>query len=208
MHHGLTAEGCNKLKPHIRQCRHPVKATLLLHLRNDMPQCFHLILLQMQCLQNWLIALNELGRTESDRQLFPLRMVLDQMGHRMDAPVYRAAISAGAIAEIRPGWFLSISRHMDTVFNELINAFVFRRRNRYHRNAQGLFQRIDLDGPAVYPHLIHHIQGQDHGNPQLNELNGQIQISLDIRGIENIDDAVWLLIQQKLPGYDLLTGIG
>ena len=79
--------------------------------------------------------------------------------------------------------------------DQLINALILCSGYGHHGNTQRRFQRIDLDGAAVYPHLIHHIQGQNHGDSQLNELDGQIEIPLNIRGIENIDDPIRMRFQ-------------
>lgn len=71
-----------------------------------------------------------------------------------------------------------------------------------------MFQFVDADRTAVGPYLIHHIQRQDHGNSQLHELHGQVQIALNIRGVDNIDDPGRPGFHQEIPGYNFLTGIG
>ena len=46
------------------------------------------------------------------------------------------------------------------------------------------------------------------GHPQLQQLQCQIEISLNIGGVHDIDDAVGLSLQNKVPGHDLLLGVG
>ena len=140
--------------------------------------------------------------------MLPLGMVLDQMGHRMNAPMHCAPILAAAVTEIRPCRHLTKPCHMNAVLNELVNALVLRRRNGHHRNAQSSLQRIDLNGSAVVPDLVHHIQRQHHGDTQFNELNGQVEVALNIGGVQYVDNAVRMLLQQERPGHDFLTGIG
>jgi len=67
---------------------------------------------------------------------------------------------------------------------------------------------LHIDGATVGAHLIHHVEGQYHGDPQLQKLQSKVEITLDIGGIHNIDDAIRLLIQDEIPGDDLLLGIG
>lgn len=62
---------------------------------------------------------------------------------------------------------------------------------------------MHIDGATVGAHLIHHIEGQYHGDPQLQKLQSKVEITLDIGGIHNIDDAIRLLIQDEIPGDDL-----
>ena len=66
--------------------------------------------------------------------MFPLGVILNQMRHRMDAPMYRAAVLAAAVAEIRPGRGLAEPGHMDAVLDQLINALVFRCGDWHHRH--------------------------------------------------------------------------
>ena len=64
-----------------------------------------------------------------------------------------------------------------------------------------------MDGAAVRTDLVHHIQRQHHRNAQLHHLHGQVEVSLNVGRVYNIDDAVRLVVQQKAAGYDLLAGI-
>ena len=57
-------------------------------------------------------------------------------------------------------------------------------------------------------HLVHEVQGNDHGPLQLQQLGGQIEVSLDVGGINDVDDGVGPLTHDKVPCHDLLHGVG
>ena len=187
--------------------RSPVKAALLLHLLYDMLQGLFLIFVQMQLLQNQAVALRQLGRRETDRDSRLLRVILDKMHDRMQAAVHGSAVVIGVAVVHFLGTFL-VPRHMEGVGHQLVDALVLRRGNGDYRNSQHLLHLVDADGAAVFPDLVHHIQGQHHGNIQLHKLHGQIQVPLDIRGVHDIDDALRVLVQDEIPRHDLLAGVG
>ncbi len=56
-------------------------------------------------------------------------------------------------------------------------------------------------------HLIHHVKRNNHRYIKLEKLQRKIQIPLDIRRIDDINDAFWLFIHNILPRNDLFTGI-
>ena len=81
--------------------------------------------------------------------------------------------------------------------------------NGYHRDAEGgaHFLHIAMEPPLARTSSII-LRAQYHGDPQLQKLQSKVEITLDIGGIHNIDDAIRLLIQDEIPGDDLLLGIG
>ena len=64
-----------------------------------------------------------------------------------------------------------------------------------------------MDGAAVAPHLVHHVQRQHHGHIQFHQLHGQVEVALDVGGIYDVDDAGGFLPNDELPGHDLLTAV-
>ncbi|EKC78987.1 ABC-type antimicrobial peptide transport system, ATPase component, partial [human gut metagenome] len=52
------------------------------------------------------------------------------------------------------------------------------------------------------------VQRQHHRYPQLKQLKCQVQIPLNVGGIHNVDDAVRLLVEDKVTGDDFLLCIG
>ena len=176
-----------------------------------MAQQLLLVFVQRQRLQNQPVALHQLGGAEPQRQPRPLGVVLEEMGHRMDAPVYRTALVAvgfPGVAEINAAGGLPVAGHMQRMVDQFADALVFGRRDGHHRDAQQLLQLVHHDGAAVGAHLVHHVQRQHHGNLQFHQLHGQVEVALDVGGIHNVDDAVRVAFQQKIPRHDLLVGVG
>ena len=42
----------------------------------------------------------------------------------------------------------------------------------------GELSRVDV--VPVFPHHVHHVDGDDHGDAQLHELGGQVQVALQV----------------------------
>ena len=60
----------------------------------------------------------------------------------------------------------------------LLHAGALEGRNLQHGTAKLFGQAADVDLIPVFGHDVHHVNGDDHGNPKLRELCGQIQIAL------------------------------
>ena len=171
-----------------------------------MLQHFFFIFIQLQLLQNQMISFNGFVGCETQGQLCSLRMILDQMPHRMDAAVY-GTIMIVFIAEILPQRPFLIFCDMDCMADQFVHTFVFRSRNGDYGYSQECLHGIHIDGTVIAGDFIHHVQGYDHGNVHFQQLHGQIQITLDIRGIHDINDSSGFLIQDKITGYDLFTAV-
>ena len=133
-------------------------------------------------------------------------MILDEVADRMDAPVNRAAkiIFITKVLTARP---LLISGNVDGVLYQFIHPLILRCRDRDYRNAQHGLNAVYINRSAVSCDLIHHIKCNDHGDIHLQQLHGQVQIALNVGGIHNVDYGLWLVIQHKVSGYDLLAGV-
>jgi len=56
--------------------------------------------------------------------------------------------------------------------------------------------------------FVHHVQGQHHWHPQLDKLQREIEVALDVCGVDDIDYPVRLLVADEVPGYYFLLCIG
>ena len=63
-------------------------------------------------------------------------------------------------------------------------------------------------GRSVLLHQIHHVHRHDHGNPQLHDLRGKVQIPFDIGAVHNIYNYIRLFMNQIIPRHHLLQRIG
>ena len=61
------------------------------------------------------------------------------------------------------------------------------------RNAQHLRKTVQVDLHAPLLHDIHHVQRQHNGFSQLNELESQVQVSLQTGGVHHIHDDIHLV---------------
>ncbi len=73
--------------------------------------------------------------------------------------------------------------------------------------AQSLGQRINVNLVAVLADNVHHVDGDDHGNAQLGQLGGQVQVPLQVGAVDDVQDGVGPLINQVIPGDHFLHGV-
>ena len=119
----------------------------------------------------------------------------------------RAVDRAVSRAEILLDRLFAIFRDMYSVRNKLADTLVLGRADRNDRHAQDLLHKVDIDRAAVAGQLIHHVQRDNDRPVRLKKLHRQIQVALDIRRVNDIDDRVRLVVQNKIPRHDLLFGI-
>jgi len=56
--------------------------------------------------------------------------------------------------------------------------------------------------------FIHHVQGHNHGPAEFFQLQGQVQVALEIAGIDDIDDDVRLIFQDIVASDDFFDRVG
>ena len=203
-HHRLFHHALNKAVSHVRQRGVSVQPRLTFHLYDAVLQQLLLVLVQLHHVRHVRVALDQLGGAEPGGHPQLFRVVLDQMHHRVDAAVHRGTVAAEVInPRQRP-----VLRHGHRLIDQLGNALSLGRHNGHHRHAQGTAQPLDIHRAAVGAHLIHHVQRHHRRDPQLQQLQGQVKVPLNVGGVHNVDDAVRLLVQDEVPGDDLLLGVG
>ena len=128
VHHRFGAQLFDEGKAHVRQRGLPVQAALGLHLGDGMFQQILFVLVQAQRFQDQRVPFHQFGGGEARRQSRSLGVVLDQMDHRMDAAVNRPApglVPVAGLTEINAARRLPVTRHMDGVVDQLVDALVF-----------------------------------------------------------------------------------
>ncbi len=73
--------------------------------------------------------------------------------------------------------------------------------------AQGFTQLGKVDGVAVFPHQVDHVHGHYHGQAQLDQLGGKVEVPLDVGSVHNVEDGIRLLVHQIAPGHHLLQSV-
>ena len=206
-HHAIPADLVNKGKAHIGHGSASIQSALLLHLEDHVLQQLSLVLIERKLFQNQGIPFHQFSSREANRKPCSYCVILNQVNRRMQAAMNRSAVVIRA-AKILPQRLFLIARHMNRVPYKLVHTLVFNRRNGDHRNAQEAFHSINVDRTAVACHLIHHVERNHHRNIHLQKLHRQIEISLDIIGIDDVDNCAGFFIQNKVPGYQFLSRIG
>ncbi len=87
---------------------------------------------------------------------------------------------------------------MQGMVHKFLDTFSLCRRDRHDRQAEYRLHLVDIDGAAVAPDLIHHIEGQHHRDIEFHELHGEVEVALYIAGIHDVDDACRLLVEYEL----------
>ena len=205
--HAGVADLADEVKTHVRHGGTVVQAPLLLHLQDQVVQRFSLILIQIQPLHDQGVSFQEFAGGEADRESGTGTVIFDQMADRMDGPVDGAAVVIRA-AEVLSGRGFLVFGDMDRVPYQFIHAFIPGGGNGDDRDAQHVFHVVDVDRTPVAPDFVHHVEGDHHGDIQLQQLHGQIQVPLNIGGVYNINDGPGMLLQDKITGYQFLFGIG
>ena len=65
-----------------------------------------------------------------------------------------------------------------------------------------------IDDHFLVPGHIHHVQIHHQGDFHLHELEGQIEATLDVGGIHDINDHIGPVVENKIPGHPFLRGVG
>ena len=89
-----------------------------------------------------------------------------------------------------------------------LNAGSFQCGDLYNLAAQFLFQFVDMYLIAGFLNQVHHVDGHDYGDTKLHNLCGQIQVTLNVGTINDVDDSIRSLVNQIVSGYNFLKGVG
>ena len=77
-----------------------------------------------------------------------------------------------------------------------------------HLAAQLLGQLIGVDGVAVLAHHVHHVDGDNHGDAQLGQLRGQIQVTFQVGAVDDVQDGIGTLVDEVVSGHHFFQGVG
>ena len=135
-------------------------------------------------------ALLFLGQVVYDRLLDMRQRVLDRT---------REAV-------LRDG--LSVLCRLDRGVCRLTYTGFLQRRDLDDRAADLTGQLGNIDLVAFLFHDIHHIDGDDHRDTELRQLRGQIQVALQVRAVDDVEDRVGALSDQIVSRHDFLERIG
>ncbi len=83
-----------------------------------------------------------------------------------------------------------------SIFSSLDTAFALQCRGFNHFALECFAQLLHVDLVTVLAGDIDHVQCHDHGDAQLSQLGGQVQVTLDVGSVNNVQDGVRLLVYQ------------
>ena len=93
-------------------------------------------------------------------------------------------------AEIQPAGPLLCLRYAHDCRQQIFNSLVFAGRDGNAGNPKFPGKLIDIDAAAIGAHFIHHVKSQNHGDIQLKKLQSEVEVALDICGIDDVDDGI------------------
>ena len=201
--------GCDLLdegKTHVCYCSASVKSALFFHLEHDVLDGLFLILSKAEAADDDRVTFDDLSCSKSQRNIRTQRVVLDKMRCRMYASVHRSAVIV-LIAEVGSHRFFLVFCDMYRVIDELVDSLVLGSRDRNYRCAEDALHLIDIDRASVGVELVHHVQRNYDRNVHLEKLHRKIHISLDVGGINDVDDRFRLILQNEVPRYDLFAAV-
>ena len=98
-------------------------------------------------------------------------------------------------------------RCLDGSLGDFVYAVALQRGDLDDPAADLAAQFLYVDGIAVLADQVHHVQGDDHGNAQFDELGRQVQVALQVRSVHDVQDNVGAFFDQVIPRDDFLQRV-
>ena len=92
-------------------------------------------------------------------------------------------------------------RNCNRPANQLVDPFTLKCGNLNDLTAGVFGKTVDVQFFSILSYQIHHINSNDYRNSKFRKLCGQIQVSLQIRSIDDIDDRIRFFTDQEISGY-------
>ena len=94
------------------------------------------------------------------------------------------------------------------LLEELLDALVLKSGDHHDRAAELLGEFVRVDLVAVLLDQVGHVEGNDHGQAGLDNLKRQVQVTLEVGGIDNLDDHIGLAAHEVVARALLLGAVG
>ena len=102
---------------------------------------------------------------------------------------------------------LGSSRLLD-LLEQLLDTLVFKGRDHHDRATELLGQLVGVDLVAVLLDQVGHVEGDDHGQAGLDNLKRQVQVALEVGGIDHLDNDIGLAAHEVVARALLLGAVG
>ena len=153
----------------------------------------------LQLFQHLVVALKHLDG-------IPALLLLRQVVDNGFLDVRQRVLHRAGEGVLRDGLF--VLRRLDGRLRRLRDARAPERRDLHHPAAQLTGKLGAVQPVSVLPHHIHHVDGHHHGDAQLHQLRGEVQVALQVCAVDDVQDDVRPLPDQVVPGHDFLQRVG
>ena len=145
-----------------------------------------------------LIILQQLDREVSGRValadgIICLQIFLDMF----DAMFYLMSVVDVDMAIVSAGIFLAFVE-FDDGLEELVHASAIGEDGRNHRDTEEFAQFVVVDVIATLLGFIKHVEGADHADVHVYQLGGEIEIALQVAGVDDVDDDIRRMLDELL----------
>ena len=94
------------------------------------------------------------------------------------------------------------------LIEQLRDALVLKSRDHHDRATELLGKLVRVDLIAVLLDQVGHVEGNDHGQAGLDNLKRQVQVTLEVGGIDDLDDNIGLAAHEVIARALLLGAVG
>ena len=90
---------------------------------------------------------------------------------------------------------------------KLVDPLVFQGGDHEHRATEPAGESAGVDLVAVFLHEVGHVECHDNGQARLDDLEREIEVALEIGGVDQLDDDVGLAAHQIIAAHALLGAV-
>ena len=94
------------------------------------------------------------------------------------------------------------------LLEQLLDTLVLKSRDHHDRAAELLGKLVNVDLVAILLDQVGHVEGNDHGQAGLDNLKRQVQVTLEVGGIDDLDDNIGLAAHEVIARALLLGAVG
>ena len=202
---GLTGNGLDELETHVGNGCLTVETSFLLHLHNDMFHRLAFVLRQFQCVSHHLIAFCQFAGSKAQRHVYVLAVVFDKVHDGMQTAVNSVVIG---MTEVLSLWTFLIAGDVEGVFYKLVNTFVLHCRYWHYGNSKQRLHAVDAHRTTIGFELVHNVQCNHHRHAQLHQLQREVEVALDVGGINDVYYRCGMLVEDVAAAYHLFARVG
>ena len=151
-------------------------------------------------------------------ELAGVRITLEQLDGVIAALVggnARRKVVLDVVQNVLDGGIELVLRHLAlgssrllNLLEQLLDALVLKGRDHHDRAAELLGELVRVDLVAVLLDQVGHVEGDDHGQAGLDNLKRQVQVTLEVGGVDHLDDNIGLAAHKVIARALLLGAVG